>query len=93
MRSVTADPAFVAGRQALRVQLTDDITIKGKPNIDYIDVPIFAVLPITMTNGSLSVDILSRMNSKAPPNARAFAGLAYRIADDFSTFEPAYVRP
>jgi hypothetical protein len=59
LSSVKAQPDIASGRHALKVQLMDDITVNGKPNIDYVDMPTFVVLPITMTNGNLSVDILS----------------------------------
>jgi hypothetical protein len=93
LSGVTARIAHIAGREALRIELTDDVTVNGKPNIDYVDMPTFAALPLSFTNGVISVDILSRLNALAPDYARAFAGLAYRIADNFNTFESAYLRP
>ena len=36
LRSVTAIPAEVAGRWALRVELTDAVTLKGQPGVDYV---------------------------------------------------------
>jgi hypothetical protein len=91
--SVTSQITEIAGRLALCVQLTEDITLNGKPGVHYVDMPTFAVLPIDFKDGFISVDILSRLHEKAPDYARAFAGLAYRIADDFSTFEAVYLRP
>lgn len=93
LHSVTAAPADVAGRRALRVELTDAVTLKGTPNIDYIDMPTFVTLPGTFEDGTIEVDILSRLNGKGPADARAFAGIAYRIAEDTSRFESVYVRP
>jgi hypothetical protein len=91
--SVTCQIANIAGRRALRVQLTEDIARNGKPDVHYVDMPTFAVLPVTFETGTLSVDIYSRLNATAPPYARAFAGLAYHIADDLSAFESVYLRP
>jgi hypothetical protein len=93
LNSVTARPAVAAGRLALRIELRDEVTAHGKPNVDYVDMPTFAALPVSFENGMISVDVLSRLNSKAPDYARAFAGLAYRIADDLSSFESVYLRP
>lgn len=92
-KSVTSQITDIAGRRALCVQLTEDIARDGKPDVDYVDMPTFAVLPATFTTGIVSVDIYSRLNALAPPYARAFAGLAYHIVDDYSAFESVYLRP
>ena len=83
----------MAGRRALRVELTDKITFDGRPGVDYVDQPTFLVLPAQFTNGTIEVDILSRLNGKAPADARAFAGIAYRITDGGDRFECFYLRP
>jgi hypothetical protein len=93
LRSVTATPADVAGRKALRVELTDDVTFNGKPGVDYVDRPTFVIIPAGLTIGTIEVDILSRLNGKGPADARAFAGLAYRITDGGDGFEAVYLRP
>ncbi len=93
LRSVTAIPAEVAGRKALRIELTDDVTFNGKPGVDYIDKPTFVIIPASLTSGTIEVDVLSRLNNKGPADARAFAGLAYRIADGGDGFEAIYLRP
>jgi hypothetical protein len=69
--SVTAAPADIAGRQALRVELTDTVTFDGKPGVDYVDMPTFVIIPARFTNGTIEVDILSRLNGKGPADARA----------------------
>ncbi len=93
LRSVTAVPGHVAGRDALRVELTDEVTRSGKPHVDYVDRPTFVVLPVDLENGTISVDILGRLRPDAPETARAFAGIAYRIADGGQRFECVYLRP
>lgn len=93
LHSVTAAPADVAGRRALRVEFSDAVTLQGTPNVDYIDMPTFVALPGTFEDGTIEVDSLSRLNGKGPADARAFAGIAYRIAEDASRFESVYVRP
>lgn len=93
LRSVTASPVEIDGRQALRVELEPAITAIGKPGIDYVDMPTFVVLPVTFATGTISVAIRSRLNQQAPDYARAFAGLAYRISDEGQQFESVYVRP
>jgi hypothetical protein len=93
LRSVTAVPAEVARRRALRVELTDAVTLKGKPGVDYVDMPTFVIIPGSFTNGTIEVNILSRLNGKGPADARAFAGIAYRVTADADRFEAVYLRP
>jgi hypothetical protein len=93
LRSVTAVPTEVSGRRALRVELTDAVTLYGKPGIDYVDMPTFLIIPASFENGTIEVDILSRLNGKGPADARAFAGIAYRIIAGSDRFEAVYLRP
>lgn len=91
-RSVTAEPAFVGGRAALRVELTDEITRDGVPGVDYVDQPTFVEIPVTLRTGEIRVDVLSRLNGKTEFESRAFAGLAFHVRGA-SAFESVYLRP
>jgi hypothetical protein len=51
------------------------------------------IIPASLTIGTIEVDVLSCLDDKGPADARAFAGLAYRIADDGDGFEAVYLRP
>ncbi len=93
LRSVTAGASEAVGRRALRVELTDEVTFSGSPGVDYVDQPTFVVLPVHFTSGTIEVDVLSRLNGKGPEDARAFAGLAYRITGAADHFESVYLRP
>ena len=44
-------------------------------------------------NGTIEVDMLSRLLPDAPDFARGFIGIAFRIAEDDSSFESFYIRP
>ena len=55
--------------------------------------PTFVIIPASFTNGTIEVDILSRLNGKGPADARAFAGVAYRITADGDRLEAVYLRP
>ena len=90
---VSAEAAEIGGRRAVRVELPDEVTLHGRPGIDYIDQPTFLIIPATFTTGTISVDVWSRLNGKGPADARAFAGLAYRISDQRDAFESVYLRP
>jgi hypothetical protein len=89
---VTATPVDHRGRQALKVQLAPDVRA-GKPGIDYGDTPSFVEIPMAFRNGTIEVDVLGHLQADAPPDMRAFIGLAYRIQPDRKRFEAAYLRP
>ena len=93
LRAVTAVPADVAARRALRVELTEAVTLEGKPGVDYVDMPTFVIIPANFTNGTIEVNILSRLSGKGPADARAFAGIAYRVTADGDRFEAVYLGP
>ena len=93
LRSVTAEPSDVAGRPALRISLTEAVRREGKPGVDFVDQPTFVILPLDLAAGRLEVEISSDLLPNAPDHARAFAGLAFAIAADCSSFEAVYVRP
>lgn len=90
--NVTVHPATIEGRKALRVTLTDEAS-KGEPNVDFIDMPTFLIIPTDFKNGTISVDLFSQLRKDAPDYARGFAGLAYRINTTQDFFEAVYLRP
>ncbi|MGF6832416.1 hypothetical protein QF015_000565 [Paenarthrobacter sp. TE4293] len=92
LKSVTSQPSEIAGRTAIRVELTNEAS-GGVPGVDYIDQPTFVLLPVAFENGVIEVDVLGRLLPGAPDYARAFAGIAYRITANADRFEAVYVRP
>lgn len=90
---VTARLAEIGGRRAVRVELRDEVSLHGRPGVDYIDQPTFLIIPVSFRTGTISVDVWSRLNGKGLPDSRAFAGLAYRISDQRDAFESVYLRP
>jgi hypothetical protein len=93
LRSVTAEPSDAAGRPALRISLTEAVRRNGTAGVDFVDQPTFLLLPLDVSAGRLEVDLIADLLPDAPDYARAFAGLAFAIADGCSTFEAVYVRP
>jgi hypothetical protein len=89
---VTALPVEYKGRKALKVVLTEVVS-SGRPGIDFGDTDTFVTLPVSFRNGTIEVDLLGRLTTTAPPDSRAFVGLAYRIAGDGKHFESVYLRP
>src|SRR6266700_1579809 len=91
LHRVDAAPAEYKGRTAIKVEMPD-AAIKAQLGID-VDMPTFLRIPADFRNGTIEVDVLSRLNHKGPPDARAFIGLAYRVVDPEAHFEAVYLRP
>lgn len=70
------------------VRVVKDSTVKKA------DEPTFVKIKNTkFKNGSIEVEVLSRLLPTAAPTDRGFIGLAFRIDDMNSKFESIYVRP
>jgi hypothetical protein len=89
---VTVTPVEMKGRRALKIEL-NEAARNGQPGVDFGDTDTFVIIPASFRSGTIEVDLLGRLRPDAPPDMRAFAGLAYRIASDGKRFEAAYVRP
>ena len=83
---VVTEASTFDGEKTLTVTLADGVaggdqaTMVFFPNVEF-------------TNGTIDVELAATLRKDAPPYARGFAGLAFRIADDLSSFESFYVRP
>jgi hypothetical protein len=76
----------VKNKMALRVIMDSTVNTANKPT--------FArVKNINFTNGTIEVNVLSRLLKNASPSARGFIGVAFRIDDTNSKFECIYIRP
>lgn len=74
------------GKKVLRV--VKDSTIRS------VDEPTFVKIKnINFNNGTIEVKVLSRLLKNAPPSARGFIGLAFRISGKNEKFESFYIRP
>jgi hypothetical protein len=74
------------GKQVVKVR--KDTSVKA------VDQPTFVrVSGIEFKEGTIEVNVLSRLLPNAPALARGFIGIAFRINDDNSKFECIYVRP
>lgn len=89
----TLDPVQVSmslekmkGKKAVKV--IKDPAVKG------VDEPTFVrIKGIDFTNGTIEVKVLSRLLHNAPPFARGFIGVAFRINEGNSAYESIYLRP
>ena len=58
------------------------------------DNPTFArIRGLDFHDGTIDVEVAGRPLPDAPPDARGFIGIAFRIQDDLSRFECIYIRP
>lgn len=74
------------GRQVLKV-LKDSV-------VKQVDEPTFAKIKgIEFRNGTIEVNVLSKLLPNAPDFSRGFIGVAFRIDDSNSKFECFYIRP
>ncbi|WP_265459497.1 hypothetical protein [Enterococcus sp. HY326] len=74
----------LTGEQVLRVTKNPEILADDEAT--------FAQFATDFKDGTIEVDVLSRLLPDAPEHARGFIGLALRI-DDQKNFEGIYVRP
>ncbi len=73
---------------------SDCVRLVLTPDAQTPDNPTFArVNGIEFQNGTIEIEVAGRPLPDAPPDARGFIGLAFRIQDDLSAFECFYIRP
>ena len=83
---VTMSREKLMGKDA--VKATKDTSVKA------FDEPTFVKIKgIDFKNGTIEVKVLSRLLKNAPPTARGFIGIAFRINDNNTKFENIYIRP
>ncbi len=74
------------GKPALRLVLSKDAETP--------DCPTFAIIGgISFANGVIELEVAGDTLADAPPAARGFIGVAFRIKDDLTAFEGIYLRP
>lgn len=72
----------------------DCLRVLKNPGVDAVDEPTFARLDgVSFQDGTIEVQVFSRLLPDAPSLARGFIGVAFGIADDCSRFEGLYIRP
>lgn len=91
--SGVAELTRLDGRTALRVSLSEQMTRYDIPGTGHVDLPTFVSLPIWFEDGTIEVDVLSRLNDGVRASAEPLAGVAYRVGGDRSRFDAVEVRP
>jgi len=67
--------------------------IKDSAIITYDENTFVKIKGLNFTNGTIKVNVLSKLTKEAPAHARGFIGIAFRINEDNSKFESIYIRP
>ena len=84
--SVSMAPALIMEKATIQV-------IKD-PAVIAVDEPTFVKLQrVHFKDGTITVQVLSRLLANAPDFARGFIGVAFRIHEDNAAFECIYLRP
>jgi hypothetical protein len=91
LSSVQLEETVFKGRKAFRVSMP--ASAYQDPAKDVLtDRDLMAWRPIDFGDGTIEVDVASTIAPDAPPFARGFIGIAFRI-DGGKTFESIYLRP
>ena len=67
--------------------------VKSKKINEYDENTYAKAVGVDFQNGTIEVDMLSRLLPDAPEFARGFIGIAFRVAEDDNRFESFYIRP
>jgi hypothetical protein len=92
---VNASVVRLNGEEVLRIERDlQSLPFDPKRMGATVDEPTFLKLKgVNLENGIVEVKVLGRLLPNAPPFARGFIGLAFRINGDNSAYESIYVRP
>jgi len=88
LQPVQVDMSIKTSGEKKSVRVIKDTGVKA------FDQPTFVkIKDINFHNGTIEVNVLSRLLPNAPSFARGFIGLAFRINDTSTKFECIYIRP
>ncbi len=100
LRGVKAEPVTYLGRKAIRVrsllsaELLSGFAAGQRPTTASGGGGGLIVIPgIAFHNGSIEVDLSGKPVEGAPPEARGFVGVVFRMNADTSKYEYVYLRP
>lgn len=88
---------FIATNSSIKnIVMNDELCLNviKDPSILEIDEPTYAkVKELSFQNGTIEVDVYSKLLPDAPDYARGFIGVAFRINEDDTEYESIYIRP
>jgi hypothetical protein len=83
--NATAEPATLDGKRGIRVTTPPGQGVTGES--------LLVVEGLEFANGIIEAEIAGMPAPDAPPTARGFVGIAFRVQDDLQRFEQIYLRP
>lgn len=92
---VKASVVKLNGEEVLRIERDlESLPFDPERMGETVDEPTFLKLKgLNLENGIVEVKVLSRLLPNAPPFARGFIGLVFRINEDNTAYESIYLRP
>ena len=88
---------FIATNSSIKNIVMDDelcLNVIKDPSILEIDEPTYAkIKDLDFQNGTIEVEVYSKLLPDAPDYARGFIGVAFRIKEDDTEYESIYIRP
>ena len=88
LHNVTAEPATLDGKKGLKLALAPG-AVSGQPGEEQLA----ALVGVEFSNGVIEAEIAGAPAPNAPPGARGFVGIAFRLQADMKTYDAFYLRP
>lgn len=89
--NVNITPQRYRGFDAVKLQVIGDFKSPREGGCEHCT---FAnIRDIDFTNGSIEIELTSRPVDGAPPWAKGFVGIVFRVSEDGSQYEGIYLRP
>lgn len=89
--NVVASPATFVDRPALRVEISPDLQARILDG-SATERTSLALVPGRFHEGTIEVEVAAEPNGRGGPDARGFAGIAFRVSDDAKSYEAIYLR-
>lgn len=83
---VTVALVTFKGKKAVKITASED-------NLDFKKEMIARIAGTNFHNGTIEVEVASQPKENSPAGSRGFAGIAFRMIDEFQTYECFYIRP
>ena len=86
LHNVAAEPATLEGKKGLRLTLAPAATAADLEQLALLE-------GVEFSNGVIEAEIAGAPAPNAPPGARGFVGIAFRLQADRKTYDAFYLRP
>jgi hypothetical protein len=91
-QGVTVREGTYLGRNAVSVELADDVQRRILRGAGGSNGPTFALTGDAFADGTIEVDVAGEINGKGAPDVRGFVGLAFHLSPAADTYEAVYLR-